>query len=144
MQESLGKNFPQPTVETARFWEGCRVHELIIQKCSDCHNFQFYPRLMCTNCTSRKVEWMKASGRGKVMSFTIVHRAISKAYLSQVPYVIAIIELEEGPTMMSNIVQCEPKAVEIGMEVEVVFENWSDTITMPQFSPFYKENEVTS
>jgi uncharacterized OB-fold protein len=87
---------------------------------------------------------MKASGRGKVMSFTIVHRAISKAYLSDVPYVVAIIELEEGPTMMSNIIQCEPKAVEIGMEVEVVFENWSYTITIPQFSPIYKENKVPS
>jgi uncharacterized OB-fold protein len=81
------------------------------------------------------MEWVPASGKGKVKSFTIMHRAITKAYLAEAPYVIALIELEEGPTMMSNVVQCELENVEIGMEVEVVFEDWSEEISIPKFKP---------
>jgi uncharacterized protein len=135
MQDHSGKNFPQPTGETVCYWEGCKNHELLIQQCSDCGQYQFYPRIMCTNCTSREVNWVKATGRGKIISFTIVYRAISKAYLAETPYVVALIELEEGPTMMSNVVQCDLKDVEVGMSVEVVFEDWSDEITIPKFCP---------
>lgn len=135
MNEHAGKFFPQPTKETAPYWEGCHNHELLIQACQDCGHHQFYPRLMCTNCSSSRVEWIAASGQGKVKSFTIMHRAITKAYRAEAPYVIALIELAEGPTMMSNVVQCDVEKVEIGMEVEVVFEDWSDEISIPKFKP---------
>ncbi|MBM4761831.1 Zn-ribbon domain-containing OB-fold protein [Bacillus sp. B15-48] len=133
MNEHSGKLFPQPTKETAKYWEGCHNHELLIQKCNSCGHYQFYPRLMCTDCSSYHIDWVSASGRGKVKSFTIMHRAITKAYLAETPYVIALIELEEGPTMMSNVVGCDPKTVEIGMDVEVTFEDWSEEITIPKF-----------
>ena len=84
---------------------------------------------------SREVEWVQATGRGKVASYTIIHRAISKAYLDEVPYVVALVELEEGPTMMSNIIHCEPEEVAIGMEIEVIFEDWSEKISIPKFRP---------
>lgn len=133
MPESLGKFVPRPTVETEPYWQGCRNHELLIQQCLNCHNIQFYPRIMCTQCTSREVGWIKATGQGEVLSYTIVHRAISKAYQSEAPYVVALIKLEEGPTMMSNIIGCDLNAIEIGMKVQVVFEDWSASMTIPQF-----------
>ena len=78
---------------------------------------------------------MPASGHGRVKSFTIIRRAVSKAYAAEVPYVIALIELDEGPTMMSNVVEIEPESVAIGLPVEVMFEDWSDEITIPKFRP---------
>jgi uncharacterized OB-fold protein len=96
---------------------------------------QFYPRIVCTECTSRNLEWVKASGQGKIRTFTIVRLPVSEAYAADVPYVVALIELEEGPTMMSNVVDCDPEALRIGDPVQVLFEDWSDDISIPKFSP---------
>jgi uncharacterized protein len=133
------KNLPQPTKETEKYWEGCRNHELLIQQCSNCGVHQFYPRMMCTNCSSRRMKWVRSSGRGKVVSYTSIYRAPSKAYMEETPYVLAIIQLEEGPTMMSNIVQCKPEDVLVNMIVEVVFEDWSEEISIPMFRPINRE-----
>jgi uncharacterized OB-fold protein len=124
-----------PTPETAEYWAGCRRHELVIQRCKDCATYQFYPRALCTACASRSLEWIKASGRGKVRSFTVVRRAVSAEYSSDVPYVVALIELEEGPTMMSNVVGCDAEQVSMDMPVEVAFEEWTVEVTVPMFKP---------
>lgn len=129
------KNLPVATAETAEYWAGCRRHELLIQRCADCATYQFYPRLMCTTCTGRSLEWVRASGRGRVRSFTIVRRAVSEAYAPEVPYVVALIELDEGPTMMSNVVGCSAEQVRMDMPVEVVFEDWTSEVTVPKFRP---------
>lgn len=129
------KNLPVATAESAEYWAGCRRHELLIQRCSDCGRHQFYPRLMCAACAGRSLEWARASGRGRVKSFTIVRRAVSEAYVADVPYVVALIELEEGPTMMSNVVGCPVEDVRIGLPVEVVFEDWPGEVTVPKFRP---------
>ena len=84
---------------------------------------------------SAELEWVKASGRGQVRSFTILRQAISPAYADEVPYMVALIQLEEGPTMMSNVVDCDPESVRIGMAVEVVFTAYTDEIFVPQFRP---------
>ncbi len=133
------RNLPRPTPETKTYWEGCRQHQLLIQRCSECSKYQFYPRIICTACMSNNIKWVKAKGSGQIISYTIVHRAISGAYAAEVPYVIAMIQLEEGPRMMSNIIQCEPGSVEIGMPVEVIFDDWSEEITIPKFRPAIKE-----
>ena len=130
-----GKFLPRPTPETAEWWDACRNHELLVQKCSDCGNFQFYPRTICTKCLSSSVEWAKAAGTGEVITFTVVRRAVSEAYAADVPYVIALIRLQEGPVLMSAVEGCEPEDVSIGMPVEVLFEEWSEDITMPKFRP---------
>jgi hypothetical protein len=134
MTES-GKFFPRPTPETAVYWQGCHDHTLLIQHCKACGQYQFYPRLICTGCMGDQLEWVAARGRGKVTSYTIVRQAVSKAYAAEVPYVVALIQLEEGPKMMSNIVGCNPESVKTGMSVEVTFEDWSEEITMPKFRP---------
>ena len=135
MTEAPLKHFPRPTPETEVYWEGCRRHELLLQRCTQCSEFQFYPRIICTNCSSDDLEWVKGSGRGRVLTFAIVRRAVSEAYAADVPYVVALIQLDEGPTMMSNVVQCDPETVKIGSPVEVIFEDWSEEISIPQFRP---------
>jgi uncharacterized OB-fold protein len=84
---------------------------------------------------SENLEWVKASGRGQVLTFTIVRRAVSEAYAADVPYVVALIQLDEGPKMMSNVVQCDPETLKIGSPVQVVFEDWSEEFSIPQFRP---------
>jgi uncharacterized protein len=127
------KPVPVPTLQTAPYWEGCRQHELRIQRCTACGHRQFFPRLYCTKCLSENVEWVRACGRGQVLSFTIVRRPVSPAFAAEVPYVVALVTLEEGPQMMTNIVGCPPEQVSIGMPVEVIFEDWTDSISIPKF-----------
>lgn len=128
-----GRNWPRPTPETAVYWDGCRDGKLMIQRCSACGHYQFYPRLVCTECMRTPVEWVQASGRGTVVSYTVVRQAISDAYAAQVPYVVALIRLDEGPTLMSNVIDGDPERMTIGMPVEVVFETWSEDLTVPKF-----------
>lgn len=135
MTKAPEKFLPRPNPETAAYWEGCRRHELLIQRCTQCSEYQFYPRVLCSACLSEQVEWVRSSGRGHVLTFTIVRRAVSEAYAPEVPYVVALVQLAEGPRMMSNLVQCEPDSVKVGMPVEVIFEDWSKETTIPKFRP---------
>jgi len=135
MTDHSGKFMPRSRPETASWWEACRQEKLMIQRCSQCGAFQFYPRIVCTSCMSEQIEWFQASGRAKVLTYTICRLPVAQAYAADVPYVVALVQLEEGPTMMSNIVQCDPESVVSSMPLEVVFEAWSDEITMPQFRP---------
>jgi uncharacterized OB-fold protein len=129
------KHLPQITPETAEFWAGCKRHELLIQRCADCNAAQFYPRVFCTQCSGSKVHWVRASGRATLTSFSVVHRAVSQAYAAEVPYVVALVRLEEGPTMMSNIVSGPIANLKIGMPLEVVFDDWTAEVTVAKFRP---------
>ena len=135
MDGHIDKFIPRPTPESAPFWQGCQDHKLLLQYCTVCGTHQFYPRVICANCMSEQLEWREASGRGTVETYTVVTRAVSEAYAADVPYVIALITLEEGPRMMSNVISCDVKSVKCGVAVEVVFERWSAEITMPKFRP---------
>lgn len=127
---------PVPTPETKPFWEAAARHELLIQRCGDCGEHYFYPRPLCPHCLSRNVSWVRASGRGKLHTFVINHRAPRKSPLPP-PFIVAIVELEEGPRMMSNLVGIEPdpERIHIDMPVEVVFEPITADITLPRFRP---------
>jgi hypothetical protein len=129
------KFLPQPTVETAPYWQGCRNRQLLLQHCKACGHWQFFPRLVCVACNQERLEWEAASGRGTVESFTVVHVPLSEAYAQDVPYLAALIRLEEGPLMMTNLVSCKPADARIGMNVEVTYQRWSETVVMPQFRP---------
>jgi uncharacterized protein len=128
------KLLPQATPLSAPYWQACREGRLVVQRCSACGHRQFYPRVMCTQCASDSVAWEATSGRGRVKSFTVIRRAVSAAYEPDVPYVVALIELAEGPTLMSNVVGCEPEAVRIGAAVRVRFDAWTPEITVPVFT----------
>jgi uncharacterized OB-fold protein len=135
MAAQPAKPIPVPTLETRPYWEGCKAHELRIQRCAACAHHQFFPRMYCTQCMSDRVEWVEASGRGKVLSYTIVHRPVSPAFKDEIPYVVALVTLDEGPTMMTNIVGWSPQSLAIGMPVAVTFEDWTEEISIPKFRP---------
>lgn len=135
MSKHEGKFLPSPKPATRPYWEACKRHELLIQECSQCGAQQFYPRTICASCSAAELHWVQASGFGTVVSWTIVRHPVSPAYAADIPYVIALIGLDEGPTMMAQIVDCEPESVQSGMPVEVCFEDWTPDITMPNFRP---------
>ena len=122
---------PPLTELTRDYWQGCRAGELRLQLCQDCGQYQFYPRNICSHCSCVDLQWTRASGRGKVASFTIVRRGISQAY--KAPYVVALIDLQEGPRMMSNIVGETHEDIAIGRLVTADFEAWSEEISLPVF-----------
>ena len=142
MADHSGKIFPVVTPETAPYWDGCREHELRLQRCDSCGRHQFYPRIICSACMADDLQWVPVSGAGQVVSFTIVRRAVSEAYSPEVPYVVALIQLAEGPTMMSNVVECDPESVVVGMSVSVLFEDWSEQISIPKFRPIVTGGEA--
>lgn len=125
---------PKPTPETAHFWEGTRAGELRLQRCDECRHTYFPPRPFCPACGSRAVSVFRASGRARLYSYVISHRP---APGFKPPYSIAVVELEEGPRMMTNIVECPqtPEALQLDMALEPVFERLDDEITLPLFRP---------
>ncbi len=130
------KPLPQPTPETQPFWEGCKAHELRLQYCNDCRAFFFYPRIFCPRCLSENVEWKTVSGKGTLHTY-VINQLPAPGFEGDVPYVIAIVALDEGPHLMSNIVNVEPKPENLpaGLPVEVVFNDVNETISLPQFQP---------
>jgi len=125
---------PQPTPETQHFWDGTLAGELRLQRCSDCSHVYFPPRPFCPECAARGVEVFTASGKATLYSYVINHRA-PKGW--EAPYSIAVVELAEGPRMMTNIVGCDqtPEALELDMDLEVTFEKLTDDINLPKFKP---------
>lgn len=107
--------------ETRAFWEGCGRHELVLQRCRACSSVQFRPRAVCAGCLSADIEHFVASGRGTVYTFTVTHQNQHPGFRDACPYVLAYVELEEGPQLMTHVVGCPPQDVRIGMPVQVEF-----------------------
>jgi uncharacterized OB-fold protein len=135
MNDRPEKFFPTRRPGTVDYWDACQRHELLIQRCNKCATHQFYPRIFCTTCSSKAIDWVSASGHGKVLTWTVVRRAVSAAYAADDPYIIALIKLQEGPVMMSKVIGCEPESMQTGMAVEISFEDWSEQVSMPVFVP---------
>jgi uncharacterized protein len=125
---------PVPTPETRHFWEGTRAGELRLQRCDACRHTYFPPRPFCPKCASRKVSVVNASGKARLFSYVIHHRP---APGFTPPYAIAVVELAEGPRMMTNIVGCPqtPEALVLDMPLEVAFETQTEQITLTLFKP---------
>ncbi len=117
------------------FWEGTREHKLLIQECHACNAKIFYPRKACPSCWSTDLGWAEAAGRGTVFTFTVTIAGVEEKFTGDLPYVLAMIDLDEGIRMMGNIVGCDPAQVKIGMPVEVVFDRATDEITLPKWRP---------
>lgn len=129
------KPLPRVDEESKGYWEACRRHELRIQRCRSCNQLRFYPRAVCPECMSEEVEWVLCSGRGTVYTFTVTHQNHAPGFRESLPYVLAYVELEEGVQMLTNVVDCAPDDVKIGMPVEVTFEDVTDEIAVPRFRP---------
>ncbi len=132
---------PVPQPESDHYWERAKAHELWLMHCDDCGSTYFYPRAICPACFSRNTRWMQSSGQGTVYAFSIAERAPRPAFQDQVPFVAAIVALEGGARIPTNLVDVrpDPAHIKIGMAVEVVFDDVTPEITLPKFRPVRTE-----
>ena len=130
------KPIPVPTPETEFFWDKVRRHELWVQRCAGCRHVFFYPRFHCPKCLSAEVEWFQTSGRATLHSYMINHRP-APGFEDEAPYAIAVVQLEEGPRMMTNIVGIEntPEDLILDMLLEVTFDDVLPDVTIPKWKP---------
>lgn len=124
------RQYPDPTItlESAAYWQGCNEGKLMLKRCDDCGKLHFYPRAICPYCFSDATEWLPASGRGAIYSYSVTRRAGA-------PYAIAYVRLEEGVTMLSNIVEADFDALGVGMPVELTFRTSEGGQALPVFRP---------
>lgn len=130
-----GRPLPAVDEESRGFWEACVRHELRLQRCASCRAFRHPPRAVCPACLSSGVEWVRATGRGAVYSFTVTHQNHAPGFRERLPYVLAVVELDEGVRLMTNVVGCDPAAVRIGLAVEVEWDDVGPDASLPVFRP---------
>ena len=133
--EDVKKPLPKPSKWSRPFWEGTKQHKLLLKKCKRCGYIDHPPYLYCTSCMGEECEWIEASGRAILYAYAVNTYAVPFPFWDDMPYVLALIELKEGPRMISNIIDCDIKDLKNGMELEVVFEDVSEDITLPKWRP---------
>lgn len=133
-EKAKPREAPPPDLEQAPYWAAALEGRLLIQRCVPNGHTQLYPRAFCTQCRG-PVEWEDASGFGTVYSFTVLRQHHSRSLRHLLPLVVALVDLDEGPRIMTNLVNVEPEAVQVGLRVEVYFERVSDTAALPLFTP---------
>ena len=129
------KPLPQVNPDTRPFWDGCRQHALRFQKCADCGHVRWPPSMICPECHASETQWIVSGGKGTVYTYAVYHHAFHKAFEKDLPYVTAIVEIEEGPHLLTNIVGCRPEEVRCDMPVEVTWEDINDEFSLPKFRP---------
>ena len=137
MAAEYNKPLPRsPNPELTRpFWEAAKRHELVMPRCKTCDQLFFYPRSECPRCLGSDLEWVRVSGRGRLHSFTIINQPANAAFRDDVPYVYAVVQLIEGPRMISNLVECDVESVSVYMPVEAVFDDVTPEWTLVKFKP---------
>ncbi len=126
---------PDPSEETAPFWDGCARGELRMQRCGACQKLRFYPRPMCPHCLSTEREWVPVSGLGTLYSWVICHPPVLPAFQDRVPYAVVVVELAEDPSlrMVGNLLDCPQERIRIGLPLRVSFEQVDPEIALPQW-----------
>jgi uncharacterized OB-fold protein len=142
-------NSPLPDVEFpewATFWEGTRKGEIRLPKCRDCHQFHWYLSFLCPFCQSPNIEWQAITSQPRLFSWTCVRQDLTQVFTIRGPYIVAMVEFDEAPHLYftSNLVDCPPEDVHIGMPLEAVFQKVDDKITMPLFKPMKTKETTTS
>ncbi len=125
---------PAPDHASVHYWQSAAEGKLVLQRCVTCGDYQFYPRALCASCAG-ETEWVDASGRGTLYTFTVIRQNRSPAFKDLSPYAVGIIELEEGVRMMSNIVDCDVDRLEVGMALEVLLLKAADDVGLPFWRP---------
>jgi uncharacterized OB-fold protein len=123
--------------ESDFYWEKAKAHELWLRKCTDCENVYFYPRDICPSCYSNNVEWIQASGKATLHAYSIAERGPTPVFRDAVPYVAALVDLDEGPRMPTNLVgvEMDEDHIKVGMALEATFDDITDEVTLPKFKP---------
>ena len=133
--EAHAKPLPVPDADSQAYWDGLKQGRLLLQHCSDCGHVQFYQQAICRKCAGGSLVHRPASGRGTVHSFSVVHRAPGPAFKQDTPYAVLLVELAEGPRMISSLVDGDPMRVTFDMPVELVCEAVDDATVLPRFRP---------
>jgi uncharacterized OB-fold protein len=126
------KPLPDVDDDSRPFWEGACRHELMLQRCNECHRAIHYPRSVCPHCGSLSIKWFQASGLGTIYSYTVARFPAGPSFVDAVPLVVALIDLDEGVRMMTNLLN-DASDVRIGSRVEVVFDDVAPDFTFPKF-----------
>ena len=126
---------PAPNLDTKPFWDGCAEGKLLLQRCAVCEAYRHPPSPICPHCLSDDHRWVPANGRGIVYTFVIVREQRARGWEKMVPYVLAVVELAEGPRILTNITNVAPEEVTIGMPVEVTFAELDGSTRLPLFQP---------
>lgn len=131
----MSQDLPKPitNADSLPYWNAARERKLVIRKCNGCGALHFMPRYICPECWSDQLEWVESAGTGSVHSFSIIRRAPVPAFAAKTPYVTALIDLDEGPRMVANILGDDALSVKIGDKVSVIFEDRGDGALIPQF-----------
>jgi uncharacterized protein len=137
MATEYSKPLPRPISPelTRPFWEAAKRHELVMPRCKTCDQLFFYPRSECPRCLSDHLEWVRVSGRGHLHTYTIVYQPANAAFRDDTPYIYAVVQLDEGPRMVSNVVQCELDVVQVDMSLEAIFDDVTPECTLVKFKP---------
>jgi uncharacterized OB-fold protein len=126
---------PKEDSLTQPYWEGVRQRKLLVQHCRACGHLWHPPTPICPECQAKNYDWQAVSGRGVVYSYTIVHHPAHTAVADKVPYLVALVTLEEGPRVVSNILNCPNDKVTVGLPVRLTFQKIADGVVLPQFEP---------
>lgn len=129
------KPLPNMNGDNEEFWSGCKAHELRFQKCKACGHVRWPASIICPMCYSKEMKWIVAEGKGKVYSFAVYHVTYHPGFENDLPYVVADVELEEGPRLLTNIVGCRPDEVKCEMLVKVTWEDITEEFSLPKFRP---------
>lgn len=132
---SYDKPVPAIDPDSQPYWDGAKEGRLMIQRCKATGQAFLYSRQLVPGVVDSEVEWIEASGRGTIYSYTVARRPAGQLFADDVPYVVVSVTLEEGARVMSNLVTDDPDGVKIGQEVEVFFDQVSDELTIPKFKP---------
>jgi hypothetical protein len=133
---AYNKPLPVEDADSTNFWAGCRDKKLLLQHCRDCNKARYPASAVCPHCTGRTFDWRESAGRGEVYSWIVVRHPVPKeVYGQDVPYVIALIDLQEGVRIASNVVGCDPEDVHAAMQLQVVFKSVTADVTLPLFTP---------
>ena len=129
--------FDLPTIDdgTKPWWDAARDGQLLVKRCADCGKAHWYPRIFCPFCWSENVNWEQASGKATLYTYSVVYANDLPPFNEKVPYVAAVVDLDEGPRMLSTLVDCEFDQLQVGMPLEVTFEQRTEEITLPVFRP---------
>jgi uncharacterized OB-fold protein len=128
---------PLPCVDddTREFWDGCKARELRFQKCKECGHVRWPASPICPSCHSKDTTWVVVSGKGKIYTFAVYHVAFHPAFSNELPYVVADVELEEGPRLVTNIIDCPVAQIKCDLPVVVAWEELTEEFTLPKFKP---------
>jgi uncharacterized OB-fold protein len=135
MMVDYGKPLPEVNETTKPFWDACRADRLDLQKCKSCDHLRYPVSHVCPECLSYDHEWVTVSGKGEVFSYIVFHQVYNQAFAKDVPYNVAVIQLAEGPRMISNVTGVPNDQVKVGDKVQVTFDHVTDDVAIPRFRP---------